>query len=65
MHLSRYVPNPPLPLRALSFWAAVLLPVCYLPVVVGGFANAGEVGLFVGLVAAHAVALSLGHGHDP
>ena len=65
MHLPRHVENPPLPVRALSFWAAVLLPVCYLPLVVGGFTDVAEVGLFVALVAAHAVALSLGHEYDP
>ena len=65
MHLPRHVENPPLPVRALSFRAAVLLPVCYLSLLVGSFTDPAEVGLFVGPAAAHAVALSLGHGYDP
>jgi len=50
------------PLRALSFWAAVLLPLAYLPLLSGGV-TAGEGSVLLALVAANAAALYLGHGH--
>jgi hypothetical protein len=50
------------PVRAASFWTAVLLPFTYLPLLVGGMAG-GEASLFVALVAANALALVAGHNH--
>lgn len=65
MHPLRHVPNVAVPVRTLAFWTAVVLPFVYLPMVLGGFESGSRVGLFVGLVTAHALALSLGHGHEP
>lgn len=64
MHPFRHAPKVTVPARTLAFWTAVLLPALYIPMVLGGFER-GEIVPFVGLVAAHAVALSLGHGHEP
>jgi hypothetical protein len=50
------------PLRALSFWTAVLLPLAYLPLVADGL-GAGEPTVLLALVVVNAAALVLGHGH--
>lgn len=50
------------PLRALSFWTAVLLPLAYLPLVANGL-GPGETTVLLVLVVANAAALVLGHGH--
>jgi hypothetical protein len=50
------------PLRALSFWTAVLLPLAYLPLLAGGL-TAGEGSVLAALVLANVVALLLGHDH--
>jgi hypothetical protein len=50
------------PLRALSFWTAVLLPLAYLPLVTNGLTT-GETSVLLALVVANVVALVLGHGH--
>lgn len=65
MHPLRHVPTVAVPLRAAAFWSAVVLPVAYLPMVADGFDGGREVALFVTLLAAHTVALSVGHDHDP
>ena len=51
------------PLRALSFWTAVLLPLAYLPLVANGLGN-GEMSVLASLVAVNAAALVIGHGHE-
>ena len=50
--------------RVASFWAAIVLPVTYLPLLAGGLTG-GEALLFVALVAVNAGALVLGHDYDP
>ena len=50
------------PLRALSFWTAVLLPLAYFPLVADGL-ESGETSVLLVLVAVNAVALLLGHEH--
>jgi ABC-type Fe3+-siderophore transport system permease subunit len=51
------------PVRAAAFWLAVVLPFAYLPLLAGGFGGESELLTFVGLVAANAVALLVGHDH--
>jgi len=51
-------------LRAASFWAAIVLPVTYLPLLAGGLTGV-EALLFVALVTVNAGAFVLGHDHDP
>jgi hypothetical protein len=48
--------------EAVTFWAAVLLPFAYLPLLVGGL-NDGELLVFAALVAANALALVVGHDY--
>jgi len=49
---------------AASFWAAIVLPFTYLPLIFGGLTG-GEALLFAGLVALNVLAFVLGHGHEP
>ena len=51
-------------LRIASFWAAIVLPITYLPLLAGGLAG-GEAVPFAALVALNAGAFVLGHDHDP
>ncbi|MGQ4555078.1 hypothetical protein [Halobellus sp. GM3] len=51
-------------LKAASFWAAIVLPFTYLPLLAGGLTG-GEALLFAGLVALNALAFVLGHDYDP
>ena len=51
-------------LRVASFWAAIALPVTYLPLLAGGLTGS-EALLFVTLVAVNAGAFVLGHDYDP
>jgi VIT1/CCC1 family predicted Fe2+/Mn2+ transporter len=50
------------PIRFLSFWAAVLLPLVYLPLVHNGLTG-GETTVLAVLLAANAVALVVGHDY--
>ncbi|WP_129113201.1 hypothetical protein [Halegenticoccus tardaugens] len=50
------------PVRAVCFWAAVALPFLYVPLLFGGLKGSEDV-VFVGLLAANAVALFAGHAH--
>lgn len=50
--------------RVVSFWAAIGLPVTYLPLLAGGLTGV-EAFLFVALVVANAGAFVLGHDYDP
>jgi len=50
--------------KAASFWAAIVLPFTYLPLLVGGLTG-GEALLFAGLVAVNALAFVVGHGYEP
>lgn len=51
------------PVEALAFWAAVVLPFVYLPLLVGGFETTTGLLLFAGLLLANVVALLVGHDH--
>lgn len=52
-----------LPVRAVAFWTAALLPLAYLPLLATGFVAANP-GAFAALVAVNVVALVAGHGHN-
>ncbi|SMP05302.1 hypothetical protein SAMN06265347_10265 [Halobellus salinus] len=47
-----------------SFWAAIVLPAAYLPLLAGGLTGS-EALLFVALVGVNAGAFVLGHGYHP
>lgn len=51
------------PLQFAGFWSAVVLPFCYLPMVVGGLASSYRT-VFGALLVFHAVALVVGYGYD-
>jgi len=51
-------------LRGVSFWAAIVLPIIYLPLLSGGLTG-GEALLFVALIAVNAGAFVLGHDYEP
>jgi hypothetical protein len=50
------------PIKRVAFWAAIALPLAYLPLLVGGLEDV-EITLFVGLLALNVVAVTLGHGY--
>lgn len=50
------------PLRFLAFWAAVLLPLVYLPLLHGGLSG-GEPTVLGALLAVNVAALVVGHGY--
>ena len=50
------------PVRFVAFWAAVALPFLYVPLLFDGI-DGGRAIVFLGLLAANAVALVVGHGH--
>jgi|GEM_PF-1795947 hypothetical protein len=49
------------PIEATAFWAAVLLPVAYVPVLADGIGGLQGAGLFTSLVALHLIVLAVGH----
>lgn len=49
--------------RALAFWAAIVLPLAYMPLLTRGL-TPEEVPMFVGLLLANVAALLVGHGHN-
>jgi len=50
--------------RAVAFWAAIVLPLAYLPLLYGGIDGRG-VAVFAGLLAVNAVCLHLGADYSP
>lgn len=51
-------------LRSVAFWAGIVLPVVFVPLLYGGVGGR-QLLLFFGLVALNVVCLVLGHGHSP
>ena len=50
------------PVKRVAFWAAIALPMTYLPLLAGGLRGV-EVTLFLALLSANAVAIVIGNGH--
>ncbi|ELZ08774.1 hypothetical protein NP511_14360 [Natrinema thermotolerans] len=61
--LERAVPGLATPIRAVGFWAAIVLPAAYLPLLATGLSSALEGGLFLGLLAGNLLSLYVGHAH--
>lgn len=61
--LEDVVPSLAEPIRKAGFWAAIGLPLLYLPVLANGLSSSLEGALFLGLVALNLVALYVGHAH--
>lgn len=53
------------PARAACFWLAVALPLLHVPLFLAGLSTPGEVGAFLVLLVANAVAILLGRGYAP
>lgn len=53
------------PVTAIAYWLAVGLPVVYLALLVTGIESQAELGVFLGLLGAHGVALIGGRNYDP
>jgi hypothetical protein len=53
------------PVRATSFYAAVALPLAYVPMLLGGLTTVSDAGVFAVLLCVNLVALVAGHGHHP
>ncbi|MFB6082555.1 MAG: hypothetical protein ABEJ67_07025 [Halanaeroarchaeum sp.] len=51
------------PVEAVGFWAAVALPFVYVPLLLAGVETSAEGLAVAALVAAHVVALVVGHRH--
>lgn len=52
------------PVEIAGFWAAVVLPFLYLPLLVTGITSEAELITFLGLLALNVAALLAGHGHN-
>jgi hypothetical protein len=50
--------------ETVGFWAAVLLPLCYVPLLATGLSSGADAGLLAILVLLHVLALSAGHRHN-
>lgn len=61
--LERTVPLAAAPIRRIGFWAAIVLPFCYVPLLAYGLTSWPLLAAFLALVAVNLVALYVGHGH--
>ncbi|UIP01125.1 hypothetical protein Hbl1158_07200 [Halobaculum sp. CBA1158] len=55
-------PDPTAPIRAAAFYAAIVLPMVYLPILAGGVSTE-RLTVVAGLLLANAAALVLGHDY--
>jgi hypothetical protein len=53
------------PVRATSFYAALALPLVYVPLLVSGLESVSQTTTFALLLGLHVLALAAGHGHHP
>ena len=53
------------PIRATSFYAALALPLVYVPLLVSGLESVSQTTTFALLLGLHVLALAAGHGHQP
>jgi hypothetical protein len=53
------------PVRATSFYAALALPLAYVPLLVSGLETVSQTTTFALLLGLHVLALAAGHGHRP
>jgi hypothetical protein len=53
------------PVRATSFYAALALPLAYVPMLVAGLETVPQTTTFALLLGLHVLALAIGHGHRP
>jgi len=51
------------PVQAVAFWVAVILPFLYVPLLATGLGSPGTTEAFFGLLGANALALFIGNAH--
>lgn len=61
--LDRYLPTLAAPIRTAGFWAAVVLPFLYVPLVLTGLSGTLETIVFLTLLCVNAFGLYVGHSH--
>ncbi len=61
--LERIAPTVAEPIRIAGFWTAIVLPFLYVPLLVTGLSNSGEVTAFLGLLGVNLLALYVGRSH--
>ena len=61
--LEEFAPTLATPVRVAGFWGAIVLPVCYVPVLATGLSTSFEAGIFLGLIGVNLLALYVGHAH--
>ncbi|WP_247001671.1 hypothetical protein [Halosolutus gelatinilyticus] len=61
--LERTVPSLATPIRRTGFWAAIVLPFLYVPLLATGLSSSSETMTFLALLAVNLVALYVGHAH--
>lgn len=59
----RLVGNLSEPLTAVAFWAAIVLPIMYIPLLAAGLETAGELLIFLALFALHLASLFGGRSY--
>jgi hypothetical protein len=61
--LERTVPGLATTIRAVGFWAAIVLPLLYVPLLATGLSSSTDGAAFLLLVAGNLLALYVGHSH--
>lgn len=61
--LERWVPHLADSIRKTSFWTAIVLPVCYVPLLAFGLGSRLESSVFVFLLGCNLLALYVGHSY--
>ncbi|SER91247.1 hypothetical protein [Natrinema salaciae] len=61
--LERAAPGLATPIRAVGFWAAIAMPILYLPLLATGLSSSFDGALFLTLLVGNLLALYVGHAH--
>lgn len=61
--LERIAPSMATPIRKTGFWAAIILPFLYVPLLATGLSSSSETKTFLVLLTLNLVALYVGHAH--
>ena len=62
-YLERAVPTLATPIRKVGFWTAIVLPFCYVPILLYGLSSPLETLAFFAVLAINLIALYVGHAH--
>ncbi len=61
--LERAAPGLATPIRAVGFWAAIAMPILYVPLLATGLSSSLDGVLFLALIVGNLLALYVGHAH--